>query len=354
MSSFCIHVLNVGHGDSIILELPDNNWGLVDCFKTNAEIEPPALTFLKARNVKKLKFVCLTHPHYDHCRGMLDILEYFTSGEREIEYFWDFGIDKKKLKYFKNGFGSEKEYRELLSLYDFILKKVAEDKRIKYRILGEGTDCSNCLDIESLRIKSYAPISTDILSYFEKWGKDKTIDENLLSIVLVIIYGDTNIVLGADTKSWEEILKAWSEDCKDARRKPKFHFVKVSHHGSKHGNHKGLWKSFIERKKSVAVISTGCKYGSPHKETITSIISSKAKPYSTNFRDFSKPVSRGSLEEYQEKRFISQSLLEALEVSTLPVEDFEIIAPYHGNCSTTVKDNCECLVSPQFDRPPIS
>ena len=351
MPSFSIHVLNVGHGDSIILELPDNNWGVVDCFKTSAEIEPPALNFLKARNVTKLKFVCLTHPHYDHYHGMLDILEYFSSGEREIEYFWDFGIDKKKLKYFKNRFGSEKEYREFLSLYKFILKKVTEDKRIRYRILGLKTDC---LDVGSLKLKSYAPISSDVLRYFEKWGKDKTIDENLLSIVLVITYGDTNIVLGADTKSWQEILKNWREDCRQAKRKYKFDFVKVSHHGSREGNDDGLWKSFAVRGKSVAVISTGCKYGSPHKETITSIISSKVKLYSTNFRDFSKPVPRDSLEEYQEKGYVSQSLLEALAASTLPVEDFEIIAPYHGNCSTTVKDNCECLVSPQFDIPPIS
>lgn len=351
MPSFCIHVLNVSHGDSIILELPDNNWGVVDCFKTSDEVEPPALSFLKARNVTKLKFVCLTHPHYDHFHGMLDILKYYSSAERGIEYFWDFGIDTKKLRYFKTRFGSEQEYRELLTLYAFILKKVTEDKRIEYRILGEKTDC---LDIGSLKIKSYAPISNDILIYFEKWGKDKRIDENLLSIVLVITYGDTSAVLGADTKSWEEILKVWSGDCRDTKRKLKFHFVKVSHHGSKYGNHEGLWKSFTERGKSAAVISTGCKYGSPHKETITSIISSKVRLYSTNFRDFSKPVPYDSLEEYQEKGFISDSLLEALDTSTLPVEDFEIIAPYHGNCSIAVEDNGECKVLPEIDRPPIT
>jgi beta-lactamase superfamily II metal-dependent hydrolase len=351
MSSFCIHVLNVGHGDTIILELPDNNWGLIDCFKTNAEVEPPALTFLKTRNVKKLKFVCLTHPHYDHYHGMLDILEYFSAAERGIECFWDFGIDKEKLKYFKSRFGSEQEYRELLALYGFILKKVTEDERIRYRILGKKTDC---LHIGTLRIKSYAPISSDITRYFRKWGKDKTTDENLLSVVLVITFDDANIVLGADTKSWQEILKDWKKDCEQAKRKHKFHFVKVSHHGSREGNDDSLWKSFAIRGKSIAVISTGCKYGSPHKETITSIISSKAKLYSTNFRDFSKAITGDSLVEYQEKGFIGQSLLEALEASTLPVEDFEIIAPYHGNCSITIEDNCKCSVFPEINRPPIS
>ncbi len=338
MPFFRIHVLNVGLGDSIILELPDNNWGVVDCCRTSGQIEPPALTFLKdkERNIEKLKFVCLTHPHSDHFHGMLDILEYFGAEKRGIEYFWGFGIGKKELKYFKSQFGSEKEYKELRDLYDFIIEKVTEDKRIKYRMLGEGTDC---LNIGSVKIKSYAPISGDVLEYFEKWGKDKitTKDENLLSVVLVITFGDTNVVLGADTISWEEILKAWSEDCEHEKRKPQFHFVKVSHHGSKDGNHAGLWKSFTEGEKSVAVISANAKPGIPHRETIVSIISSKTKLYSTGIPYFSELITR--------------SLLEGLEASTLAVE---VIPPYHGNCSVTVKDNGECLILPQIDRPPIT
>ena len=346
MPPFCIHVFNVDHGDSIILELPDNNWAVVDCYKTGAQIESPALTFLKEKKVERLKFVCLTHPHFDHFHGMLEIFKYFSSDERGIEYFWGFGIGKKELKYFKNQFGTKQEYRELRDLYDFIIKK-AKDKRIKYRILGEGTDC---LNIESLKIKSYAPISRDVLEYFEKWGGDRTRtkDENLLSVVLIITYGDTNVVLGADTISWKEILKAWSEDCEREIRKLRFHFVKVSHHGSKDGNHEELWNSFTEGEKSVAVISTGFKYGLPHKDTIASIVSAKVKLYSTNFRDFSKSVSGGDIDKYVQKRLTR----EALEASTLPVE--EIIPPYHGNCSIIVKDNGECLISPQFDRPPIS
>lgn len=351
MSSFRIHVLNVWHGDSIILELPDNNWGAVDCFKRGGDKEPPALTFLKDKNVKRLKFICLTHPHEDHFHGMLDILNYFSSDNRSIEAFWDFGIDADKLRHFKNRTGNEQTFKELLRLYDFILQKVTKDRKMQYRILGEKTDC---LSLGQLKIRSYAPIAHEVLDYFEKWGRDKRIDENILSVVLAITWGDTNIVLGADTKSWEKILLAWSEDCNAAQRNSRFHLVKVSHHGSKYSNHEGLWKSFTKRGKSVAVISTGCKNGSPHKETITSIISSKVKLYSTNFWNFSKPVSGNYLDEYGRKDLISQSLLEALDALALPVKAFEIIAPYHGNCSVTVKDDCECLVVPEYNRPPIS
>ena len=203
-----------------------------------------------------------------------------------------------------------------------------------------------------MKINSYAPISADVLEYLEKWGGDRTTseDENLLSVVLIITYGDANIVLGADTRSWEEILRTWGEDCARQDRNPKFQLIKVSHHGSKEGNHKELWKSYADGERSVAVISTEPKRGLPHKDTITSILSTKARLFSTNFRDFSKPVSGVDIGKYVKKR----SVREALEALTHPVSDYERIAPYHGNCSVTVKDTGACSVSTEHNRPHIS
>lgn len=351
MSSFCIHVLNVAHGDSIILELPDNNWGVVDCFKTSAEIEPPALSFLKARNVKKLKFVCLTHPHKDHFHGMLEILKYFTSDGRQIEEFWDFGPTRQLMRVFLKRCGSEKEFKELDDLYNFLEKEVQKNKMEPV----EAKARVKCLELGEVKISSLAPLGRDTWRYVKSWAKDTTIDENLLSVVLLITCGQTNAIFGSDTKSWEGVLNLWRKECGTTKRKKRaFHFVKVSHHGSRHGNHKGLWDSFTIKGQSVAVISTGCRYETPHPETVKSIISQNVKLYSTNFRDFRKPVSEAQIDEYVQKSLISQSLLEALEASTLPVEDFEIIAPYHGDCSVTVEDNGECSVSPEFDRPPVS
>ncbi len=351
MYSLRIHVLNVGHGDSIILELPDNNWGLVDCFKTNADSETPALTFLKARNVKRLKFVCLTHPHYDHFHGMLEILKHFTSEGRQIEEFWDYGLDKDKMRVFLKRCGSEKEFTELQHLYDFIMERV-RNKKIEY---VEAKARVKCLQLKNIRISSLAPLGRDSMRYVSSWAKDTTIDENLLSVVLVVTCGETNVALGGDTKSWEGVLNLWRKECgASERRKRSFDFIKVSHHGSRDGNHKGLWNSFTVKKRSVAVISTGCRYATPHAETVKSITSRRVKLYSTNFRDFSKRVPEDRLDEFARKGLISQSLLDALVDSTLSLQDFQVIAPYHGSCTVTVQDNCECSVVPEYNRPSIS
>jgi len=351
MSSFLIHVLNVGHGDSIVLELPDNMWGVVDCSKTAGQAEPPALTLLRRKNVQRLKFICLTHPHWDHFHGMLDIIKHFTSDGRNVEQFWDFGLDKDKFTVFKRSFGSEREFTELQRLYDFVLARVLK-KKIQYLEAKQNTVCFR---LSNLEIFSLAPLGRDTIRYVKSWGSDKAIDENLLSVVLVIIYGQARAVLGSDTKSWEDILKLWRKDCGSSHRKKRaFDFVKVSHHGSRYGNHEGLWNSFTVKQQSVAVISAGCQYDCPHPQTVKSIVSHGVGLYSTNFWDLTKPIPKDSRVEDQLKPSVSDSVLEALDALTLPVASFERIAPYHGDCTTTIADQDGCIVVPQCNRPAIS
>ncbi len=82
-----LHVLNAGYGESIILHLPNGEWGVVDCCAASIA-DPdtnPAIQFLKHHGVDKIEFLCLTHPHDDHYRGMSQFFDLFT-----INYFWRF------------------------------------------------------------------------------------------------------------------------------------------------------------------------------------------------------------------------------------------------------------------------
>lgn len=74
-----IHVLNVGHGDSIVLEHEDNgarSFGVIDSNGVLGQ-DPPALVKLRALGAKRLSFVALTHPHADHFVGLHRILKEF-------------------------------------------------------------------------------------------------------------------------------------------------------------------------------------------------------------------------------------------------------------------------------------
>jgi len=82
-----LHVLNAGYGESIILHLPDGSWGVVDCYASSIKDAGTnaAIQFLKQRGVDRLEFLCLTHPHDDHYRGMSQFFDHFTVG-----LFWRF------------------------------------------------------------------------------------------------------------------------------------------------------------------------------------------------------------------------------------------------------------------------
>jgi metal-dependent hydrolase (beta-lactamase superfamily II) len=62
-----VHVLNVEHGDSIIVEF-NGSFGLIDSNRCGQRI--PALEKLQALGAERLRFVALTHPHHDHYRGI--------------------------------------------------------------------------------------------------------------------------------------------------------------------------------------------------------------------------------------------------------------------------------------------
>ena len=82
-----VHVLGAGKGESIVLRLPDGRWGVVDCYAGSVAdpLTNPTLQFLSEQGATELEFLCLTHPHDDHFRGMSQLLETFP-----VRYFWHF------------------------------------------------------------------------------------------------------------------------------------------------------------------------------------------------------------------------------------------------------------------------
>lgn len=75
-----IHVLNVDHGDCIVLEHRDrdaSSFALIDSNIRRGQAQSPAVGKLRSLGAERLNFVVLTHPHADHYRGMLEVLQAF-------------------------------------------------------------------------------------------------------------------------------------------------------------------------------------------------------------------------------------------------------------------------------------
>src|SRR5271157_2440811 len=85
---FHIYLFGGAKGESIIINLPNGGWAVIDWYGRTSK-NPRAcsgLNLLTDHRVSTLEFVCLTHPHDDHYKGMSHLLREF-----HVKAFWSFG-----------------------------------------------------------------------------------------------------------------------------------------------------------------------------------------------------------------------------------------------------------------------
>ena len=300
-----VHVLNAGEGDSILIEFPNNIWGIVDSNRKHKESTIPALEFLKKmeklNRLDKIAFVALTHPHFDHFRGLYHIIEAFKS---KIERFWDFGVKVKPIaKYFYRIYGDDEEKQradEFYQLYELILSMRAERRTEGKRFYDNCSSFKLMLTLSpNIDVIALSPSGEDQEDYMSKislYDADKLpsgvrgLDHNKVSSILLIRFYQHFIILGsdADKEIWGRILQ--DERCISLRDASfmvhhtdylKSHIVKVSHHGSTTGLHPELWQTLSIPGVTVAVVSADGTVN-PRKETVMSLLSSGAKVFCTN------------------------------------------------------------------------
>ena len=251
-----IHLFGGTKGESVVLELPDRSWGVVDCYTSSAnELDRnlPA-TFLKNQDVSDLRFVCLTHPHDDHFSGIMQLLENFN-----VEQFWHFdGVSparlrdliKAKLKEAKKdeeSTGRKTNASELARIWKEVHQRSKERKLVIQR-LSLGHTCIPSEDGLGFKIEAIgpSPLQTqrfeDLLKHsFDTNGNFlPTVnhrDPNLISCGILIEYGSTRVLLGGDIEDggWKDLID------QRAFLVERINYVKVAHHGSPNGFVDGLW-----------------------------------------------------------------------------------------------------------------
>jgi beta-lactamase superfamily II metal-dependent hydrolase len=251
-----LHVLGGGRGESLILRLPDDTWGVIDCcasHPTRAESNG-TWRFLQERGVTELAFLCLTHPHADHYRGMLLLLQ-----RLRVHRFWMFpdAINLTALLRFlhEHGLSSAHRAADARDLED-ILRRVRDLRResgLKVRFLQLGQR----LPSESATIEALTPDGNNLLTFYDALqgflqselpAPPPHFDRNRLSGALRVAVAGKTWILGADatTPLWEAALSEY----------PPEHFaadiVKVSHHGSENAGGEVLWEAFA---RPVSVIT---------------------------------------------------------------------------------------------------
>jgi beta-lactamase superfamily II metal-dependent hydrolase len=284
-----IHVLGAGKGESIIMRLPNGSWGVIDCCASSSKdrTKNETLKFLFEQNVKELEFVCLTHSHDDHYRGMSHILETF-----HVRYFWRFnGLGgphfQRLVQYFRvdaeelggaDEISGAAEFERIFGLVGE--KRKSQDPALRVKRSGPDVPLYPVpsTDSDLFKIIGLAPCGNQVELYETEFARcfnsDGTVrarlahsHHNLASVALLVVYGETRIILGGDVEEdgWRDVL------VEVGAKKLSASLVKASHHGSPTGHCDGLWPHFAAKSKPLAVVTAYASQNLPRKAVLEHI-----------------------------------------------------------------------------------
>jgi competence protein ComEC len=225
--------LNAGQGDATIVRLPNGKVMVIDC---NIDNSPENITeYLKNAGVKKIDYLVITHPHYDHMSGMKEIADNFEVGE-----VWTTRFRRTKESETPESYEKVKEYHAQL--------KRLHNKGTKINI----PTAKNAPAVEEgkLKIKVLGP------SYSSQ-GKNEDIHEE--SMALQIKFGKTSLVFTGDTPNngLDRIKNYYN-----VKNTTVWH---ASHHGSREGANEEVLKE-ANPKYTVIPVGKGNYHGHPHAE----------------------------------------------------------------------------------------
>ena len=207
--------LDVGQGDSAVIEFPDGKNMVIDTGRTGREMA----SFLKYRGKKTVDVLVLSHVHPDHTGGLDTILRKF-----QVREIWDSG------------------------------RIVFSDNSI-VRSLNRG----DMIEEKAYRIYALHP-------YPEFYTRENSecVSENNDSLVLKIEGNNLSFLFTGD------IEKEAEEDILHLGQWLKSDVIKVPHHGGKTSSHETFFKAVSP---DIAVISAGRdnSFGHPHQEMLDAL-----------------------------------------------------------------------------------
>jgi len=235
LGSLVVHFIDVGEGDSILIQMPNNKNVLVDT--GNLSSGHIVKKYLRTKKISQLECIIVTHMHPDHVGGIFNILP-----KIKTNYIYYNGFHPQKNEFF------------------FELINLAKDLNISLKTLNSG----NQLIFGKVRFDVISPI------------KPLSGNMNEDSLVIKIIYGKVSFLLTGDLNinGEKRLINASTNLNSDV--------LKVGHHGAKDS----CSEEFINKvKPKIAVLSVGRnnRYGYPSKEVIERFKIKKIPLYRTDY-----------------------------------------------------------------------
>jgi beta-lactamase superfamily II metal-dependent hydrolase len=286
-----IHILNVGHGDSTIVEYaPENEkrvFGLIDTNLTDDE-SPLALRQLIGLGATELSFLCITHAHTDHYSGVTKIIDHFKG---KIKKLYTFPIEQTKLKKVaqlvadrkdktdnKSAMRSMLEFLELLKFGKSMGDDWHVDTTAGHRVVPpgfEGIIMHQLLPPGRVRGKFIQDLEKGILNF-------EAPNQNDLSLAFLLSYKGHQFLLGGDgtRDNWLFQNRQWER----MGINPASVGAKLPHHASRHDSSPAVLDIIFEKDSALERVACISANGRTHPsdEVLNDLISRGIKPYCTN------------------------------------------------------------------------
>ncbi|MFA6393863.1 MAG: ComEC/Rec2 family competence protein [Patescibacteria group bacterium] len=246
-----VDFLDVGQGDSILIEAPDGQNILIDGGPNSRVVE--RLSEVLPPWDKQIDLMILSHPHDDHVSGLVQVINRF---------------DVKKILYTGVNHDSPNYIAWL---------EAVKEKKIPMIIIDRP---------QTIKLGDYCRL--EILYPLESFLNKEVENLNNTSIVAKLVYGNTSFLFTGDAEEPEEkeILESGVDLSADV--------LKIGHHGSDTATGEEFLKAVSPE---IAVIEVGKDndFGHPSLRTIKKLERIKADIFRTDEKGTIRFISNGSV-----------------------------------------------------------
>ncbi|MFD2043407.1 ComEC/Rec2 family competence protein [Ornithinibacillus salinisoli] len=226
-----VHFINVGQGDSILIQTPNESNILIDGGPPKSGKK--VVKYLEEHGVKEIDLMIATHPDKDHVGGLPHVMKSIETNKI---------IDSGKM--------------HVTQTYARYLNQIRKEK-IPIKVAEED---------EKIKIDPLVDITV-----INAYGKGK--NNNEASIALKLSYQEIDFLLLSDIEQEQEKRLIEQYDLKAE-------IIKVAHHGSKTSSSLEFLKE-VNPKVAILTYSKGNNFGHPVNRVIENLYDIKAQIYST-------------------------------------------------------------------------
>ena len=224
------HFIDVGQGDSELVQLPDGKVMLIDAGEASAGAT--VVSYLQSQGIEKIDYLVATHPHADHIGGMEAVLEAFEVGE-----VWMPDATENTSTY--------------IGFLDAVKQK---DIPVERAEAGKTIDDSVDYDIDVLGPESN--VQSDNMNDY--------------SVIIRVSYDRTKMLFTGDATA-QEIIDA---------NPGNIDVLKAAHHGSEAGTNAALL-GVLKPATVIMSYAEGNEHGHPDQSVLDAIKTAGATAYST-------------------------------------------------------------------------